>query len=83
MQEFQVGQFRCVRCRLVVTADPGTDLGTLPVIRTADGALERTGACVLCSAAAVHDSLEELFDAVFTAEANWRFDDRLDLGEKQ
>ena len=30
----------------------------------------------------LHTQLEELLDAVWAAEANWRFDDRLDMALK-
>lgn len=66
-------RYRCRTCGALISTP--SSVASLP--RGEDGV--RIGECVTCAGPQLHDQLEEILDAVWAAEENWRFDDRLDM----
>lgn len=66
-------RFRCRTCGALIVTE--SSVATLP--RGEDGL--PVGECATCGAAAIHDQFADLLAAVWEAEENWRFDDRLDV----
>ena len=68
-------RYRCRTCGALIS----TTGSLASLLRGEDGI--RVGECAICAGPQVHDQLEDLLDAGWKAEENWRFDDRLRIGD--